>query len=51
MALAATTWSPVFSADSSTPDTAAMPVEVACATSEPSSAAMRDSNMVTVGLP
>ena len=34
-----------------TADTAAMPVAVARATAAPSSAAMRSSNMDTVGLP
>lgn len=46
-----TTWSPALTIDSSAAFTAAMPEEVARAPSVPSSAAMRCSNIATVGLP
>ena len=46
-----TMWSPAFSGPISAAATAAIPVAVARAASAPSSAAMRSSNMATVGLP
>jgi hypothetical protein len=49
--LAPTTWSPALSWPISDSVTAAMPVAVARAASAPSSAAMRFSNIETVGLP
>ena len=49
-AFAATTWSPARTMPISAVVTAAMPVAVARAASAPSSAAMRLSNMVSVGL-
>ena len=50
MAFDATTWSPALSCPSSEVVTAAMPVASARAASAPSNAAMRCSNMLTVGL-
>ena len=47
----ATTWSPAFSTAINVPLTAAMPVAVAKPSSVPSSAAIRSSNIATVGLP
>ncbi len=46
----ATTWSPAFTEQSRAAATAAMPDEVARASSAPSSRHMRFSNMSTVGL-
>ena len=46
-----TTWSPARSIDTSAPFTAAMPLAVAKASSVPSMAAIRSSNIRVVGLP